>query len=327
MNRMNRSPVLLVLASLLAAGITDASEIVHRVEPGETLTDIARKQWGEPGWAELLRTHNDLGVQPLREGQELRIPTPEERIAEEGDSWGALARLTLGDAVLGPVLAELNGLPSDEPPPVGATILVPAIAVYRLQRGETLAAVARRFLSGTGDWKLLARLNQFGNPHALAPGTKVKIPLPTRAASTKTPSEQSAPPAATKATPAPSVKRAAPEPDPKPHVGARGPAVPEAPPPRFEEAIRVGVNAYLDGRYEEARDELEKLRPEVERQGSPEERRTLLEYLTRVYVAFEDVERACDAYAALHAADPEHSWNRDRISPKVIRLTSLCETR
>lgn len=327
MKRMNRSLVLLALASLLAAGVSEGSEIIHRVAPGETLTDIARTQWGEPGWAELLRTHNGLGVQPLREGQELRIPTPEERIAKQGDTWAALAKPALGEAALGPVLAELNGLPADEPPPAGATIQVPAIAIYRLQRGETLAAVARRFLSGTGDWKLLARLNQFGNPHSLKPGTELKIPLPSRAAPEKARSEPSSPEAAAKTEPALSAETRPPQPDPRPQVGARGPAAPEAPTPLFDEPIRKAINAYLDGRYEEARDELKELRPEVESKGSPEERRALLEYLTRVYVAFEDIERACEAYAALHAADPEHRWNRDQISPKVIRLTSLCETR
>ena len=51
----------------------------------------------------------------------------------------------------------------------------------------------------------------------------------------------------------------------------------------------------------------------------------MLEYLTLVQVAFDDETDACEAYLALRAAEPEHRWDPDQISPKVILMTSVCQ--
>jgi hypothetical protein len=53
----------------------------------------------------------------------------------------------------------------------------------------------------------------------------------------------------------------------------------------------------------------------------------VLEYLTLVYVAFDSRTETCEAYRALRAVKPQQRWDPDRISPKVIRMTSLCQAR
>jgi LysM repeat protein len=297
--------VLALLVVLLPAGASP-DEITHRLESGETLEEVSRRYWGDDRWAELLRTHNGLPKSEGRPGLELRVPLPAEKTAREGDSWASLAQATLGDRALGPVLAELNDRSPSQPPRVGEPVRVPALVTYRLPVGETLAAVARRFLEGTGDWTLLARLNGFGNPDRLRVGTKMRVPI-----------------LAPNSPPEKSEARPTPDPTTPPVSTAR----PTPATPIFQDPLRATVNAYLDGRYEEAEEELETLRPEVLARGAPEEQVLLLEYLTFVRVAFDNQNGACEAYLALRALDPTHDWSPVEVSPKISRMTSLCEMR
>jgi nucleoid-associated protein YgaU len=308
----------LILAILLAPAGVWGGEVVHRLTQGETLEDVAQRYWGERDWAVLLRTHNRLPAGPVAAGLKLRVPVPSDHVVRPGDTWPSLAEAMIDDPALGPLLAELNDLDPDKPLQPGREIHAPAIATYRLGRGESLAAVARRFLSGTGDWKLLARVNHLGNPHSLRAGTELRVPLRPKAPQEPADRRPTAPVAAAKPNPRPR-----PRPRPRPDM-----ATPlETEPIPLQEPIREAVNAYLDGRYEEALEQLENLRTETEVSGSHKDQVTVLEYLTLAHVAFDDETEACEAYAALRTAEPEHRWDLDRISPKVIRMTSLCQAR
>jgi LysM repeat protein len=300
MTRFDLARGAVILALVLAPAGVWGGEVTHRLAEGETLADVAQRYWGERDWADLLRTHNHLPSGPPKAGLELRVPLPAKRTAEAGDTWASLAEATLDEAALGPLLAEMNGIEADQPPPVGREIVAPALATYRLGKGETLAAVARRFLSGTGQWKTLSRLNHLGNPHSLRAGTELRVPLHPRVA--REPAAESV----------------------EPPVAA---PVPETEPASLREPIREAVNAYLDGRYEDARERFEDLRTKAETAGSHEDRVLVLEYLTLVHVAFDSGTDACKAYLALRDAEPRHRWDPDRISPKVIRVTSLCPKR
>jgi LysM repeat protein len=296
--KLRTAGVLLMLLGISGPSTLVAEERIHRVEIGETPEDIAERYWGNARWADLLRTHNGIRTQPWKPGLELRVPMPTERIATAADTWWSLARATLGDVSLGPLLAELNeAKPSTSPQP-GQRVRVPALLIYRMEKGDTLAAVARRFLEGKGGWGLLARLNRFGNPHRLQPGDEVRIPV--------------FPPVEPAAVPTPAIAAAPP---------------PSEPVRRFPEPLEMIAREYREGRYEEARARLEALRPEVLASGAPEEQIQLLEYLTLIYVAFDNEQSVCEASLALKALDPGHDWDPSRVSPKVARMTSLCESR
>ena len=312
-------------AWLLAAPPAGAEEVVHAVEQGETLSDLAQRYWGEAGWAELLRTHNGLQTRSAPRGTKIRIPVASEHRVGPGETWASIAKRALGDAAFGRLVARLNGRDPAVRPKAGETIRIPVLVDYRLGRGETLASLSRRFLTGTGDWPLLAKLNGIENPSRLRAGTRLRIPVVPRS---RPPDSPAALPK-DKPRPAP----VAPAPVSAPPERASEP-LPAAPPPhakktpaRVKAILQAGVNAYFEGRYEEARDQMEALRPEMNVRGSTGDRVELLEYLTLVHVAFDDGEAACRTYRALRAVDPEQRWDPVRVSPKVSRTTSLCDAR
>jgi LysM repeat protein len=301
----------LAFAALLAfAPPTLAKEVVHVVGPGETLSDVADRYWGESGWADLLRTHNELRTRSAPRGTRLRVPMPVERAVKANDTWASIGKSALGDSAYGPLVARLNRRDASVKPKAGETVRVPVPVNYRLGKGETLASLARRFLSGTRDWPLLAKLNSIQNPSRLRAGASLRIPVVPRT----TPAKIEPPRPAVLPMPpsAPAPVAAAPAP------------LPETP-ARIKAIQKAAINSYFEGNYEEARDQMEALRPEMFKRGTTEDQVELLEHLTFVYVAFDNEKSACSSYRALLARRPHHRWDADQVSPKVSRTTSLCE--
>lgn len=279
----------------LLASPARSTEVVHSVGEGETFSDVALRYWGNPELGELVRTHNRLPSDGAHLGAELTVPVPWERTVVPGESWTSLARSTLGNPALAEELARINGRSGSDPLHSGETIRIPALATHRLRRGETLAVLARRYLGSAGSWELLARLNRFGNPHSLKPGTEVVIPIVRRGKDD--------------------------EPIPLAAVGAGA----DAAEPGLREPLQAAVVEYREGRYEEARARLEQMRSEVLARGTGEERAVLLETLVFLKVAFDLEEEVCEAYLALRSIAPAHEWSPDLVSPKVFRMTSVCE--
>jgi len=48
---------------------------------------------------------------------------------------------------------------------------------YIVKAGDTLSAIARRFLGANGDWREIARINNITNPASLRIGQKLRIPV------------------------------------------------------------------------------------------------------------------------------------------------------
>jgi hypothetical protein len=306
--KMLRTGVL--LAAAMTAGATKASalEQLHRVAARESFQDIARAYWGRPDWGDLLRTHNGLPAGPPAPGTSLRVPLPTEVRTSAGDTWASLARSELGDDALGPMVAALNGRPPSEAPLPGQVVRIPALAVHQLGRGETLAALSRRFLSDGELWPQLARLNRIDKPHGLYAGTRLRVPLLPAGSTSEGP-----PPARARAPELPPVGEG---------LGDR-----RRLPGEVGDRLEAGVLAYREGRYEEAREALEGARAGVLAEGSRQERIELLEHIIFVRVAFEDTAGACEAYRQLLEVDPDHGWDDVRVSPKISRSTLLCESR
>ena len=47
---------------------------------------------------------------------------------------------------------------------------------YRVQKGDTLGSVAKRFSETIGDWREIQRANRLKNPHRIEPGSTLRIP-------------------------------------------------------------------------------------------------------------------------------------------------------
>ena len=311
------------LAILLGAATLQAKEQVHVMGQGESLSDVARRYWGEPGWADLLRTHNALRTRSTPRGTRIRVPMPATRKIGPNDTWASIGTLVFGDPAYGGLVARLNHRDLSRKLEPGEIVQLPVLVKYQLGRGETLASLSRRYLSGTQDWPLLAKINRIQNPSRMQAGQSLRIPVVPPTTLTKTsptpwpslPGNRATVPA--KAVPAP----------PKKAPGSTAPASGAKTPARVEAILSASVNAYLEGRYEEARDQMEALRSELILRGSQSDRVKLLEHLTFVHVAFDNSESACRSYRALRSVRPKHTWDPDRVSPKVSRTTALCQTR
>lgn len=304
------------------------AEVVHKLRQGETLWRVATNYWGRGDLADLLRTHNRLSRGPIRTGTSLRVPLHSEVIVSRGGSWDVVAAAELGDEGLGRLLAAMNGRSPGDPPKAGERIVIPGLAIHTLERGETLAAVARRFLSDGAMWPMIARLNGIRNPNHLTAGTRIKVPF----VGSKRPPERAV---ARTAPELPAVSVAAPtaaaeDRSLKPHTAA--PDLPaEKPQPTRDltapgTGLESAIQAFRDGRYEVAREGLESVRSAVLSGGSAQEQVDLLEHLTFVHVAFGNTDAACEAYRELRVRDPDHLWDELRISPKISRTTALCQT-
>jgi LysM repeat protein len=292
---------LALLALLLALpGLSAASELTHQVAADETLGDIAQAYYGNVARADVLRVYNGLDSSEIREGTELRIPIRDQHTVVAGDSWSVLALRYWGDASLQRKLAEhCTGRP-DATLQLGETLRIGALISYRLGQGETLASISRRFYGNSAHAEELARFNRVKNPRRLQVGYRVLVPLADLAPADAV---------ATKATVTAAVS-AAPR--------ASGSA-------SFQKPMRRAINTYLDGRYEQALEQLEGLRPQVLARGDADQQVVLLEHLVFVYTAFDQTDSACEGYRALMQLEPELSWDRDRVSPKILDLVAGCE--
>ena len=284
---------------LLASGLAAAGELRHEVQPDQTLGEISQLYYGDARHAEVIRFYNGLDSSPLRAESQLSIPQVEEHTVTAGDSWSSLALRYWGDASLQRELALYAAGRFDAPLKVGQKLRIGPLISYRLASGDTLASVSRRFYGHPDRAIALARFNRVKNPRRLQVGARVKVPI----------AELGSAPAA--------------PPPPEPAVPLEVAAAPA--PDRFEAALRRARNTQLDGRYHDALEQLEALRPTILAEGSHGERVLLLEQLTFIYTAFDRDEDVCNGYRALLQLEPQLEWDSDHVSPKILRLVARCQ--
>jgi nucleoid-associated protein YgaU len=140
----------------------------YNVRRGDTLIKIARREWdsAERGLVELLLQANPkLRARPnkLYVGEVLVIPDPQVANA--------------GGPAAGPAVAAAAGagVRAAAPPPVGAVPAVPS-QWYTVRKGDSLASIARRYLSDASRWREIDELNNLGDPHKIVPGTRIRLP-------------------------------------------------------------------------------------------------------------------------------------------------------
>ncbi|MCZ6569335.1 MAG: LysM peptidoglycan-binding domain-containing protein [Deltaproteobacteria bacterium] len=284
---------------LLASGLAAAGELRHEVQPDQTLGEISQLYYGDARYAEVIRCYNGLDSSPIRAQSQLSMPQLEQHTVTAGDSWSALALRYWGDASLHRELALYATGRSDAALKVGQKLRIGPLISYRLASGDTLASVSRRFYGHPDRATALARLNRVKHPRRLQVGARVKVPIAELGSAAAAP------------------------PSPEPAVRVEVAAAPV--PDRFEAALQRALNTQLDGRYDDALEQLEALRPTILAEGSRSERVFLLEQLTFVYAAFDRDEDVCNGYRALLQLEPQLEWDGDRISPKILRLVARCQ--
>ena len=124
----------------------------HDVRPGESLSEIAHRYYGDVRLTdELARLNGIDDPDDLRAGHRLRVPqavelAPERRIA----------------------------VPPEAPRP--------AYGSYRIMPGDSLSSIARRFLRSADRWRHLYELNRdvIGDPDNIRVGTVIRVPAEAR---------------------------------------------------------------------------------------------------------------------------------------------------
>jgi LysM repeat protein len=335
-------PTAIAICLIVATSVL-AAERTHTVQRGESASSIAKHYYGSYEVSDLLLRFNGKSSSVIRPGEKLRVPVCEIHRIRSGDSWSGIAKRYLGKPNAYRAIATLNGIAPEKPLRIGDEIVIPVILDHPLKRGETLAALSKRFYGDANSSRLLQTFNQIDDPRDLSVGQTIRIPLVSfrsrgSAAETRTPSvakaERADPTAA--AAPRKSEKREAkPEPQPakptakvEPKPAAKVEAKPApAGPSRLAGEIRTASEAFANGDYDRARGLLESLRDRAAGEGTETERADFWRLLAFVYVAFDLPDEACAAHRSLVRTSAETKLDPDLVSPKIRQTLAQCSKR
>lgn len=181
---MRKSPcrigagALCVVLALLAP--SDAAGFSHVVSQGETLAQIAIRFYGTARFETALAGANALdahGGSAIVAGQSLEVPAPRHHRVKEGETWFGLARSYLGDPKRAELLARANGAVAWVPPVANQEIAIPAVVAHIAAEGETIAALAQRYLGDANKGWELDVYNRRDGKQRLLRGDVVLVPL------------------------------------------------------------------------------------------------------------------------------------------------------
>ena len=168
------------IAAITSAALArDAHAFIHVVQPGESLSGIATRVYGNAKMETILAGVNALDVQggsAVVAGMRLEIPAPWHHRIVPGETWPKLARAYLGDGDRADVLARSNGAVAWIAPTEGTEVRVPFVMTVIASGGDKTTDLALRYL-GDRDrtWQIHA-YNGIENSE-LVRGQVVLIPL------------------------------------------------------------------------------------------------------------------------------------------------------
>ncbi|RMG13442.1 MAG: LysM peptidoglycan-binding domain-containing protein [Planctomycetota bacterium] len=139
------------------------------VRKGQTLRDVARTLFGDPGrWRELYERNRGVLPDPdtLREGVTLAYDIAQATARE-------VAARRAARATTEPASAPTSAPPSA--PPASAPRPATRERTYTVRKGDTLYAIARRELGSGARWRELVDLNGLSSEHVRA-GTVLRLP-------------------------------------------------------------------------------------------------------------------------------------------------------
>lgn len=321
--------MLLLLALPAAAG-----ETLHTVAPGESISSIARRYYGDFSHTNLLLRFNGRHGTDLHPGERLRIPFCVDHRVARGDNGSTLAERFLGRASAWESIAELNGLIPEAPLQPGQTIAMPFILRHTIVRGDSLSSLAGTFYGDPGRGALLQAFNGITDPRELAVGEVVEVPLVGVRLSGS--SEQEKPPQAIAPEEGPSEGNA-PHADAATHSASPSeppaePATRPAPvepllPDWFAGDFSSAERAYLRGDYEDAAGRIDALIERIEAIPLPEERSRVWRLAAFIDVAFDRDERACAAFRSMRSTGAPVELDPSSVSPKIRKALAACESR
>jgi hypothetical protein len=144
----------------------------------DSVSMLASEYYGDRNKFPFIITENKLKPKPLVQGQRLRIPMLREITTVPGDTFLTLAEHLLGDHRRAGVLAELNGMNSDDVLAAGTPLIVPFTVQYTAEAKESFAQIAAVYFN---DPKLGEALKTYNFPDqpaktVLEKGETISIP-------------------------------------------------------------------------------------------------------------------------------------------------------
>lgn len=167
-----------IAAAMMAP--SDASAFGHVVSQGETLAQIAIRFYGTPRFEAAIAGANALdahGGSAIVAGQPLEVPAPAHHRVKEGETWFGLARSFLGDTKRADTLARANGAVPWVPPAENQEIVIPAVVAHIAAEGETMMALAQRYLGDVNKAWELDLYNGRETKQKLLRGDVILVPL------------------------------------------------------------------------------------------------------------------------------------------------------
>ena len=245
---------------------------------------------------------------------------------QRGDSWSALSRRYLDGVSNYAVVAELNGMLTERPLQPGDEIVFPVFLEHRLQRGETLGALAQRYYGQPRLGSLLQESNRLEDARRLSVGETVRVPLldfrltavveKPEVAQVKVAQVKKPEPKPKKMEPVPAQT---PPPEQKPQ-----PLPPAEPAAQFTHEIRTARELFHAGEFEKSRELLESIRKGVTTESPTAERAEHARLLAFVYVAFDLSVEACEAYGSIAAPPLSRELDPEMVSPRIRDTLSGC---
>lgn len=170
---------LITLALFVTSSGAHAQAVyTHAVQDGDTLASIAQRYYGDPTREAVLREANRMrgdAENELVQGTWVFIPTVSFHRVEEAETWRSIATRFYGKPARAAALVEANKANRRVEPDEGAELLVPYPLRHVVAPGETLAKIAKAYMSDSP--VSLRRLKQFNPGARIERGKVVLVPL------------------------------------------------------------------------------------------------------------------------------------------------------
>ena len=172
-----RAGVALAAGVLLLLAAPAADALRYRPKPDETLAQIARVHYGSAKKKIYLMPTNGI-TDPAQIGKRKRlwVPTVWRYRIKRGDSLTRLARKFLKDSSRAEFLMWLNRIEDPKDLEVGRLITMPFLIRHRVQEGQNMVDLAKRYYFRAKPAGLLRKFNQ-KRTNVLKPGEIILIPI------------------------------------------------------------------------------------------------------------------------------------------------------
>lgn len=163
--------LLLLMAAIPAAALR------YRPKPDETLSHVALVHYGSARKFVYLLSPNAIAdPDRLPAGKSLWVPTVWRYRVKKGDTPGKIAARYLKNAQRADFLLWLNRIKDPRAIEPGTLLTIPFLLRHRVQRGQTMVDVARRYYFSSKPTGLLRRFND-RRTNALRAGDIVWVPI------------------------------------------------------------------------------------------------------------------------------------------------------